>query len=121
LLPLVADGGHILNVSSGLARFAVPGLAAYGSLKAAVEMFTIYLAKELGPRKIRANVVAPGPIDTEFGGGKNVEYREQLSSLTALGRIGEADDIGRLIASLLSDDSRWVNAQRIEASGGMNI
>lgn len=122
LLPLLADGGQILNISSGLARFAAPGMATYGSLKAAIEMLTIYLAKELAPRKIRANVVAPGPIATEFGGGKNdPEVRKHLSAATALGRIGEAEDIGVLIAGLLSDDTRWVNAQRIEASGGINI
>lgn len=121
LIPLMNDGGHILNISTALTRFSHPGTAVYGALKAAMEVLTIYLAKELGPRKIRANIVAPGPITTEFGGGKNEEAVKALSAMTALGRVGDADDVGVLIAALLSDDSRWVNAQRIEASGGTNI
>lgn len=121
LIPLMADGGHIINISTGLTRFGYPGVATYASFKGALEVFTKYLAKEYGSRKIRANIVAPGAIDTEFGGGKNDDMRKAIADQTALGRIGHADDIGPLIALLLSDDSQWVNAQRIEASGGMHI
>lgn len=121
LLPLMADGGRIINVSSGLARFAVPGISAYASMKGAVEVFTRYLAKELGPRGITANTVAPGAIATDFSGGMvrdNPTYNKMVADATALGRAGVPDDIGPLIASLLSDDNRWVNGQRIEVSGG---
>ena len=122
LIPLMVDGGQIINISSGLARFAFPGVAVYGALKAATEGLTRYFAKEYAERKIRVNSVAPGAIDTEFGGGKGDEsHRQQIANMTALGRIGEADDLGAFIASLLSDDSRFVNAQRIEVSGGMFI
>jgi NAD(P)-dependent dehydrogenase (short-subunit alcohol dehydrogenase family) len=122
LLPLMADGGHIINISSGLARFAFPGVAVYGSLKAATEGLTRYFAKEYVSRKIRVNTVAPGAIDTEFGGGKgDAEHRQQIAQMAALGRLGEADDIGAFVASLLSDDSRFLNAQRIEVSGGFYI
>jgi len=124
LLPLMADGGRIINLSSGLARFSGPGYAAYGMMKGGIEVFTRYLAKELGARGITANTVAPGAIETDFGGGAvrdNANYNKMVSSITALGRAGVADDIGPMIASLLSDDNRWVNAQRIEVSGGMNI
>ena len=124
LLPLMADGGRIVNVSSGLTRFAIPGYAAYASMKGAVETLTKYLAKELGARKITVNVVAPGAIETDFGGGAvrdNAQLNSYVASATALGRAGLPDDIGGVIASLLSEDNRWVNAQRIEASGGMNI
>ena len=122
LLPLIADGGRIVNVSSGLARFALPGYAAYGALKGAVEVLTRYQAKELGARGIAVNVVAPGAIETDFGGGAvrdNAQLNAFVASQTALGRVGVADDIGGVIASLLSDDNRWINGQRIEASGGM--
>ncbi|MDQ8023134.1 MAG: SDR family oxidoreductase [Moraxellaceae bacterium] len=122
LLPQIADGGRILNVSSGLARFAIPGFAAYGTMKAAVEMLTRYLAKELGARRITVNVVAPGPIETDFGGGvvrDNASMNAQLAAQTALGRVGVPDDIGGVIASLLSPGMGWVNAQRVEASGGI--
>ncbi|WP_374403244.1 SDR family NAD(P)-dependent oxidoreductase [Niveibacterium sp.] len=122
LLPLIADGGRILNVSSGLARFALPGYAAYAAMKGAVEVLTRYLAKELGPRGIAVNVLAPGAIETDFGGGAvrdNAQLNAFVASQTALGRVGQADDIGDLVAALFSDDARWVNAQRIEASGGM--
>jgi NAD(P)-dependent dehydrogenase (short-subunit alcohol dehydrogenase family) len=118
---LVNDGGQIINISTGLTRFSHPGVATYASLKAAMECLTVYLAKEYGSRKIRANVVAPGAVQSDFGGGKNEEADKLISSQTALGRLGQTDDIGLLVASLLSDDSRWVNAQRIEASGGMYI
>lgn len=122
LLPLMADGGRIVNVSTGLARFALPGYAAYGSMKGAVEVLTRYMAKELGPRGIAVNVVAPGAIATDFGGGAvrdNAQLNAFVASQTALGRVGEPDDIGGVIASLLTPGNRWVNAQRIEASGGM--
>ena len=122
LLPLIADGGRIVNVSSGLARFALPGYAAYGALKGAVEVLTRYQAKELGARGIAVNVVAPGAIETDFGGGAvrdNAHLNAFVASQTALGRAGVPDDIGGVIASLLSDGNRWINGQRIEASGGM--
>lgn len=124
LLPLIRDGGRIVNVSSGLTRIAMPGSAAYASMKGAVEVLTRYLDKELGPRRIAANVVAPGAIATDFSGGMvrdNPELNRRVAEWTALGRAGEPDDIGPMIASLLSDDNRWVNAQRIEVSGGMAI
>ena len=122
LLPLIADGGRIVNLSSGLARFALPGYAAYGAMKGAIEVLTRYMAKELGARGIAVNVVAPGAIETDFGGGRvrdNVQLNTFVASQTALGRVGLPDDIGGVIASLLSEDNRWINAQRIEASGGM--
>ncbi|WP_293779066.1 SDR family oxidoreductase [uncultured Oxalicibacterium sp.] len=122
LLPLLADGGRIVNISSGLARFALPGYAAYATMKGGIEVLTRYMAKELGARGIAVNTVAPGAIKTDFGGGA-VRDNEQLNafvaSQTALGRVGVPDDIGGVIASLLSEDNRWINAQRIEASGGM--
>jgi NAD(P)-dependent dehydrogenase (short-subunit alcohol dehydrogenase family) len=122
LLPLMADGGRIVNVSTGLTRFALPGYAAYASMKGAVEVLTRYMAKELGPRGIAVNVVAPGAIETDFGGGAvrdNAQLNSFVASQTALGRAGVPDDIGPVIAALLTPDNRWVNAQRIEASGGM--
>ena len=122
LLPLVNDGGRILNVSSGLARFALPGYAAYATMKGGIEVLTRYLAKELGPRGIAVNVIAPGAIETDFGGGvvrDNAQLNAFIASQTALGRVGQPDDIGGAIAALLSPGGRWINAQRIEASGGM--
>jgi NAD(P)-dependent dehydrogenase (short-subunit alcohol dehydrogenase family) len=122
LLPLINDGGRIVNISSGLARFALPGMAAYASMKGAIEVLTRYLAKELGARGIAVNTVAPGAIATDFSGGMvrdNPEVNKRVADMTALGRVGEPDDIGPMIASLLSDDNRWINAQRIEVSGGM--
>ncbi|RUX45374.1 MAG: SDR family oxidoreductase [Mesorhizobium sp.] len=124
LLPLINDGGRIINISSGLARFAAPGSSAYAMMKGGIEVFTRYLAKELGQRGITANTVAPGAIATDFNGGHvrdNAEINRMVAGVTALGRAGVADDIGPMIASLLSEDNRWVNAQRIEVSGGMNI
>lgn len=124
LLPLINDGGAIVNISSGLARFSFPGYSAYGTMKGAVETLTKYQAKELGERKIRVNVVAPGAIETDFGGGfvrDNKEMNNMISSLTALGRVGQAHDIGSVVAFLCSDDAKWVNAQRIEAAGGIFI
>ena len=122
LLPSIEDGGRIVNISSGLARFTFPGYCAYASTKGAVEVLTRYLAKELGARQIRVNVVAPGAIETDFGGGTvrdNQEINNFIASQTALGRVGVPDDIGGAIASLLSEDNRWINGQRIEVSGGM--
>jgi NAD(P)-dependent dehydrogenase (short-subunit alcohol dehydrogenase family) len=121
LLPLINDGGRIVNISSGLARFALPGYAAYASMKGAIEVLTRYMAKELGQRQIAVNVVAPGAIETDFNGGAvrdNPEINSFIASQTALGRVGLPDDIGGAIASLLSEENRWVNAQRIEVSGG---
>lgn len=122
LLPLLADGGRIINISSGLARFALPGYAAYAAMKGAMEVLTRYQAKELGARGIAVNIVAPGAIETDFGGGAvrdNAQLNAFVASQTALGRVGVPDDIGGVVASLLSPANRWVNAQRIEASGGM--
>ena len=122
LLPLIADGGRILNVSSGLTRFSVPGYAAYASMKGGIEVLTRYLAKELGPRGITANVIAPGAIETDFGGGRvrdDADLNRFLASQTALGRVGQPDDIGEAIAGLLAPGQRWMTAQRVEVSGGM--
>jgi len=122
LLPLLKDGGRIVNLSSGLARFSSPGYAAYASMKGAIEVLTRYLAKELGHRQIAVNTIAPGAIETDFGGGAvrdNPEINKFIASQTALGRVGVPDDIGGAIAALLSEENRWVNAQRIEVSGGM--
>lgn len=122
LIPLIVDGGQVINISSGLARFAFPGVAVYGALKSAIEGLTRYFAKEYAGRKIRVNSIAPGAIDTEFGGGKGDDsHREQIAGMTALGRLGNADDVGMFVASMLSEDSRFVNAQRIEISGGIII
>ncbi|NWK79472.1 SDR family NAD(P)-dependent oxidoreductase [Aquitalea sp. LB_tupeE] len=124
LLPLIADGGRILNVSSGLARFSFPGYAAYATMKGAVETLTRYLAKELGPRGIAVNVLAPGAIETDFGGGHtrdNPQVNAMIAANTAMGRAGLPDDIGDAIAALLTADSNWITGQRIEASGGMML
>ncbi len=122
LLPLINDGGRILNVSTGLARFALPGYAAYASMKGGIEVLTRYLAKELGPRGIAVNVLAPGAIETDFGGGAvrdNAQLNAFVAAQTALGRVGQPDDIGHAVAALLSEETGWITAQRIEASGGM--
>jgi NAD(P)-dependent dehydrogenase (short-subunit alcohol dehydrogenase family) len=124
LVPLLKDGGRIVNLSSGLTRFSMPGYAAYASMKGAIEVLSRYLAKELGARGIAVNTVAPGAIATDFGGGAvrdNEQLNKAIASVTALGRVGMPDDIGPMIASLLTDENRWINAQRIEVSGGMNI
>ncbi|GAA0860880.1 SDR family oxidoreductase [Sphingopyxis soli] len=124
LLPMIADGGRIVNLSSGLTRVAYPGYAAYAAVKGAIEVVTRYLAKEIGSRGIAVNTVAPGAIETDFGGGAvrdNPELNEQFAAMTALGRVGLPDDIGPMVASLLSEDNRWVTAQRIEVSGGQGI
>ena len=116
------DGGSIINISSGLARFALPGYAAYAAMKGAMETLTRYQAKELGSRGIRVNIVAPGAIETDFGGGvvrDNEAMNKGIAAQTALGRVGLPDDIGGLIATLCLPELGWVNAQRIEASGGM--
>lgn len=124
LLPLIADGGRILNVSSGLARFALPGSSAYAMMKGGIEVFSRYLAKELGPRGISANTLAPGAIETDFSGGL-VRDDEKINAMvagnTALGRTGKPDDIGPVVVALLSPDTAWINAQRVEASGGMFV
>lgn len=123
-LPYINEGGRIINISSGLARFSFNGSSAYGSMKGAIEVLTRYLAKELGPRKIAANIVAPGAIETDFGGGHirdNKEVNNQVASVTALGRVGLPDDIGGVVAFLCTDEARWINGQRIEVSGGMML
>ena len=123
-LPFLNDGGRIVNISSGLARFALPGSSAYGSMKGAVEVLTRYLAKELGPRGITANVVAPGAIETDFGGGRvrdDKSLNDYVAGATALGRAGLPEDIGGVVAFLCTREAAWVNAQRIEVSGGMMI
>jgi len=123
-LPHLNDGGRIINISSGLARFAFPGSSAYGSMKGAIEVLTRYLAKELGPRRIAANVVAPGAIETDFGGGRtrdNKEVNANIAAATALGRAGLPEDIGAVVAFLCTDEARWINGQRIEVSGGMML
>lgn len=124
LLPLMNDGGRIVNISSGLARFAMPNRIGYGSIKAAVEALTRYMAVELAPRRIAVNVVAPGAIATDFSGGivrDNPEVNKMVASHTALGRAGLPEDVGPVIAALLSDEFGWVNAQRIEVAGGIHI
>jgi NAD(P)-dependent dehydrogenase (short-subunit alcohol dehydrogenase family) len=124
LLPLIADGGRIVNLSSGLTRISAPGWSAYSAVKGAVEVLTVYMAKELGRRGIAVNAVAPGAIETDFFGGAvrdTPDFNKFFADMTALGRVGVADDIGPMIASLLSADNRWVTAQRIEVSGGQGI
>ncbi len=121
VLPFMADGGGIINISSGLARFCFPGYSLYGTMKGAIETLTRYQAKELGSRGIRSNVVAPGAIETDFGGGAvrdNKEFNKQVASITALGRAGLPEDIGGVVAFLCTEDARWITAQRIEVSGG---
>ncbi len=123
-LPLLSDGGGIVNISTGLARFSFPGYSAYAAMKGAIETLTRYQAKELGSRKIRVNVVAPGAIETDFGGGvvrDNADMNSTVAAATALGRVGLPDDIGSVVAFLCTDDAKWVNAQRIEVSGGMML
>ncbi|MCD0488651.1 SDR family oxidoreductase [Pedobacter sp. MC2016-14] len=121
-LAIIADGGRIVNISTGLARFATPGYAAYASMKGAIETLTKYQAKELGAKGIAVNVVAPGAIETDFGGGMvrdNEHVNKHLASVTSLGRVGLPDDIGGVVAFLCTEEARWINAQRIEVSGGM--
>lgn len=124
LLPLLADGGRIVNLSTGLTRVSAAGWSVYAAVKGAVEVLTVYMAKELGHRGITVNAVAPGAIETDFFGGAvrdTPEFNRFFAGMTALGRVGVADDIGPMIASLVSEDNRWVNAQRIEVSGGQGI
>ncbi|MDI6839142.1 MAG: SDR family oxidoreductase, partial [Rhizobiaceae bacterium] len=118
LLPLMADGGHIVNIGSATTRVATSGVAPYAAFKGGLEVLSRYMAKEFGDRRIRANSIAPGAIRTDLGGGLNEEFEALLAGQTALGRIGEPDDVGAMIASLLGDDNRWINAQNIEVSGG---
>lgn len=123
LLPMIAAGGRIVNVSTGLARFSLPGYAAYAAMKGAVEVLTRYLAVELGPRGIRVNTVAPGAIATDFGGGAvrdNPQLSAMVASQTPLGRVGVADDVGGAVAALLSQDAQWINGQRLEVAGGVH-
>ena len=124
LLPVIADGGSVLNVSSGLSRFSLPGMSAYGSMKGAVDTLTRYLALELGPRRIRVNAIAPGAIATDFGGGlvrDNAAVNAQIAGETALGRVGLPEDIGGAMAMLLAPESGWINGQRVEVSGGIHL
>ena len=124
LLPLIADGGRIVNVSSGLARFSFPGYAAYGAMKGGIEVLTRYMAKELGPRRIAVNTIAPGAIETDFGGGAvrdNAQLNSQVAGVTAMGRVGLPDDIGGAVAALLSPGNGWMTGQRVEVSGGMML
>jgi NAD(P)-dependent dehydrogenase (short-subunit alcohol dehydrogenase family) len=121
LLPLISDGGRIVNTSSGLARFSLPGYAAYAAMKGGIEVLTRYMAKELGPRGITVNAIAPGAIETDFGGGAvrdNPQLNAQIAGITALGRVGLPDDVGGAVAALLSEGNGWITGQRIEVSGG---
>ena len=123
-LPFINSGGGIVNISSGLTRMTMAGLSVYASIKGAIEIYSRYLANELGERKIRVNALAPGAIATDFGGGMvrdNKEYNDRISELTALGRVGLPDDIGKVVAFLCTDDAYWINGQRIEVSGGQNL
>lgn len=117
----MADGGHIVNVTSATSRVATAGVAPYASFKGGLEVLTRYMAKEFGERRIRANSIAPGAIRTELGGGLTQEFETLLAGQTALGRVGEPDDVGCMVASLLSNDNRWINAQNIEVAGGYVI
>ena len=124
LLPLIADGGRILNISSGLTRMTLPGSGTYAAMKGAMEVLTRYQAKELGERRIRVNILAPGAIETDFGGGRVRDTKDlnaHIASVTALGRVGLPDDIGDAISAILSDETGWITAQRIEASGGQAL
>ena len=124
LLSVMNDGGGIVNLSSGTTRFANPGYSVYASMKGAIETFTKYLAKELGVRGIRANVIAPGPIETDFNNAairNNPQFKTMLGNLSPLGRVGNADDIGSVVAFLCTNDAKWINGQRIEVSGGINV
>ncbi|MCA1179153.1 MULTISPECIES: SDR family NAD(P)-dependent oxidoreductase [unclassified Pantoea] len=124
LLPLIIDGGRILNVSSGLTRMTLPGSGTYASVKGAMEVLTRYQAKELGERRIRVNILAPGAIETDFGGGRvrdTKDLNDHIASVTSLGRVGQPDDIGDAISAILSEETGWITAQRIEASGGQAL
>ncbi|MBY4897173.1 SDR family NAD(P)-dependent oxidoreductase [Cupriavidus sp. AU9028] len=124
LLPLLRDGGRIVNFSSGLTRVSCPGFAAYAAAKGAVEVLSVYMARELAGRGIAVNTVAPGAIETDFLGGAvrdTPDYNRAFAQMTAMGRVGVPDDIGPMVASLLAPENRWVTAQRIEVSGGQSI
>lgn len=124
LVPYINEGGRIINISSGTTRFANPGYSLYASMKGAIETFTKYLAKELGAKGIGANVVAPGPVETDFNNAairNNPQMKGMLSSMSPLGRVGAADDIGGVVAFLCTEDAKWINGQRIEVSGGINV
>jgi NAD(P)-dependent dehydrogenase (short-subunit alcohol dehydrogenase family) len=124
LLPLMVNGGRIINISSGLARWAGPGYSVYGAVKGAIEVLTRYMAVELGPRRITVNTVAPGATATDFAGGvirDNAAYQQQLASRSALGRVGQPEDIGGVVAALLSKETGWIDGQRIEVTGGINL
>lgn len=124
LVPLINENGRIINISTGTTRFSNPGYSVYASMKGAIEVFTKYLAKELGKKGIGANVVAPGPIETDFNSGAirgNPQMKERLSSLSPLNRVGAANDIGGVVAFLCTEEARWINGQRIEVSGGINV
>ncbi|MGF6768219.1 NAD(P)-dependent dehydrogenase (short-subunit alcohol dehydrogenase family) [Paraburkholderia sp. GAS199] len=121
LLPLIEDGGHVINVTSATSRVATAGVAPYAAFKGGLQVLTRYMAKEFAERRIRANSIAPGAIRTELGGGLNDEFEAILAAQTALGRVGEPDDVGGVIASLLSEENRWINAQNIEVAGGYLI
>lgn len=124
LLPIINDGGAVINISTGTTRFVNPGYSVYASMKGAIEVFTKYLAKELGSKGIRANVVAPGPIETDFNNAairSNPQMKERISSLSPLGRVGVAEDIGGVVAFLCSEEGKWINGQRLEVSGGINL
>ncbi|EJN04972.1 SDR family oxidoreductase [Phyllobacterium sp. YR531] len=121
LLPLMEDGGHVINLTSATSRVATAGVAPYAAFKGGLEVLTRYMAKEFGERRIRANSIAPGAIRTELGGGLNDEFEALLAGQTALGRVGEPEEVGGVIASLLSDENRWINAQNIEVAGGYII
>ncbi|MEH6704862.1 MAG: SDR family oxidoreductase [Galbibacter orientalis] len=123
-VPFINKGGRIINISSGLARFSFPGSSTYATMKGGVEVFTRYLAKELGEKGIAANIVAPGAIETDFGGGRvrdNKEINNHIAGITALGRVGLPQDIGGVVAFLCAEEARWINGQRIEVSGGMMV
>ena len=123
-LAMMNDGGGIINISSGTTRFCVPGYSVYSSMKGAIEVFTRNIAKEFGARGIRANIVAPGPVETDFNNAairSNPQMKNFLSTQTALGRVGQADDIGNVVAFLCTDEARWINGQRIEVAGGINL
>lgn len=121
LLPLLTKDASIVNLTSATTRVATPGVAPYAAFKGGLEVLTRYMAKEFGERRIRVNAVSPGAIRTELGGGLNAEFEQMLAAQTALGRVGEPDDVGRVIATLLSDDAGWINGQSIEVAGGYNI
>lgn len=124
LLPHLNDGGGIVNISSGTTRFVNPGYSIYASMKGAMEVLTKYWAKELGPKGIRSNIVAPGPVETDFNNAairSNPQLKERLAAMSPLNRVGRADDIGGVVAFLCTDEARWINGQRIEVSGGINV